>query len=547
MSNHRRWLVSGRGPRRSGAPRRALALALPLGLLLAFAAPLRADEVADRVARLHERLSAWDLDSVAGIPEAMLAGDPERVDVRLLYARLKLMQREFDAAAAALEGLCGTDVQRPVDAHLCDVVEGSLRVTRDFKSTPTDGGHFVLHYLPGPDEVLVPYASETLEAAYEALGARFGYRPPAPVHIDFLPTVEALADMTPLTRDEIQASGTIAMCKYDRMMVVSPRDLIYGYGWRDTLAHEYIHFVLTRRSGNRVPLWLHEGLAKYFESTWRAGAAPALAPPTEHLLAEAIKAKRLIELARLHPSIGKLPSQEDAALAFAQVYTIIDWLHRKRGMDGINELLERLTAGDELDAALETVYGLTFRRLETTWRKWLDRRTFKRIPDGYKPKLLFRGKDRTEDEIAEIEEERGRDHAYLGDLLRARGRIEAALVEYDKAVQVVGSGSPVIQSKLAATQITLGRYGDVLRTVERVLHSFPQHVLLHLYQGEALLRLGRARDAIPWLVEAIGLNPFDEKVHLLLAEAYEAVGERERAAFERRQHALVETDGAETP
>jgi len=528
--------------RRRTAPARSSPLPALLALLAALVLPRGAAAAAstdEQLVTLHDRLSEWNLAGAEPGVEALLAAEPERAEVRALAARLRHMQRDFEGAAALLEPVCAEEERTADDGSLCAVVYGSLRVTKGFASHTSPEGRFVVHYEPGPDEVLVAYAAETLDAAARLLGEQFGWFPQHPVHVDFLPTVEGLAAMTPLTREEIETSGTIAMCKYDRMMVVSPRDLVYGYGWRDTLAHEYIHFLLTKRSANRVPLWLHEGLAKYFERGWLASAEPTLAPPTQHLLAEAIAARKLIPLEKLHPSIGKLPSQDDAALAFAQVYTLVDWLYRKEGMEGLTRLLDRLGAGDSLDDALGAVYGLTFRKLEQTWRAWLERRSFARIPDGFRPKLLFRGKDRTEDEIAEIAEERGRDHTYLGDLLRARDRHDAALVEYGRAVAVVGSANPVLQSKIAAAHLALGRFDAVLATVAPVLQSYPHHVLLHLYRGEALLRLGRPREALPALVAAIGLNPFDPQVHTLLAETYEALGDRERAAFERRQQTLV--------
>ena len=49
-------------------------------------------------------------------------------------------------------------------------------------------------------------------------------------------------------------------------MVTSPKAVVRGYDWLDTLAHEYVHFVVGNASKNTVPIWMHEGLAKYLES-----------------------------------------------------------------------------------------------------------------------------------------------------------------------------------------------------------------------------------------------------------------------------------------
>ena len=35
--------------------------------------------------------------------------------------------------------------------------------------------------------------------------------------------------------------------KYRRIMMVSPRVMLYGYGWIDTAVHEYVHYVVTLR------------------------------------------------------------------------------------------------------------------------------------------------------------------------------------------------------------------------------------------------------------------------------------------------------------
>ena len=60
-------------------------------------------------------------------------------------------------------------------------------------------------------------------------------------------------------------------------MLLSPKALLKGYDWLDTAAHEYTHHVLTQKSRNRAPIWLQEGLAKWFEDDWRGGRRADLA------------------------------------------------------------------------------------------------------------------------------------------------------------------------------------------------------------------------------------------------------------------------------
>ena len=65
----------------------------------------------------------------------------------------------------------------------------------------------------------------------------------------------------------------------------------------DTISHEYVHYVITRKWGKQIPLWLHEGLAKYLEARWRNAKykdkQDYLSPSFKKLLAEAGYAKGL--------------------------------------------------------------------------------------------------------------------------------------------------------------------------------------------------------------------------------------------------------------
>src|SRR5205823_2133054 len=187
-------------------------------------------------------------------------------------------------------------------------------------------GHFVISYAPGADEVIVDLAGDTLEAAYDALGSDLGYTPDEPVRVEILGKPADLAKMSPLTEDEIETTGTIALSKYNKLMVVSPRATLTGYPWMDTLNHEYTHLVVSAVSHDTVPVWLQEGLARYEQERWRHDGGAALPATDQQLLAAALKNRRLIDLDAMYPSMAKLPSQEAAALAYAEVLTLVSWI-----------------------------------------------------------------------------------------------------------------------------------------------------------------------------------------------------------------------------
>ena len=196
------------------------------------------------------------------------------------------------------------------------------------------GKHFVIAHAPGRDELLAPYALEALDRAWAALGDDFGDRPAGLTRVEIYPEVADLAKVSTLTLKEIETSGTIAICKFNRLMIVSPRALVHGYPWLDTLAHEFTHYVISRASHDQVPIWLQEGLAKFEEARWRSAKQGHASTPTmEHLLAAGLARKHLITFAEMHPSMAKLPSQEDTALAFAEeVYMVVEYLHQTVGL-----------------------------------------------------------------------------------------------------------------------------------------------------------------------------------------------------------------------
>src|SRR5262249_52741222 len=158
--------------------------------------------------------------------------------------------------------------------------EATANLTRSYGQTESE--HFVVRYPKGAEEILVPYAIEALEAARAALATDFDWAPPGKVRVEIHADVSDLATVSTLTLKEIETSGTIALCKWNRLMIVSPRALVRGYAWLDTLNHEYTHYVVTRLSHNTVPIWLHEGIAKFEERRWRAAAGGGLSPTMEH-------------------------------------------------------------------------------------------------------------------------------------------------------------------------------------------------------------------------------------------------------------------------
>lgn len=452
----------------------------------------------------------------------LAAAHPRDPDVLHSWGLVAFHQGDYSAAAERMRASIGaapatapTD-PRPGLLELFDATRGALEGYVTFRSPD---GRFIVRHQPGADALLVPYALDALAKADARLEAILGYRMPGPVRLEIYPSAASLARVSTLTEEAIETTGTIALCKWDRLMVTSPRALLRGYPWMDTIAHEYVHLVLTRASRDRAPVWFQEGMAKFLERSWRGEAPSAhLEPAAAGLLHRATEEDRLIAFDRLHPSIALLPSQEDAALAFAQVSTFFEHFYGRHGDAGLRAAVRHVAEGVDAREALARVTGEPFTRLEAQWKADLARRP---APDADPPHMLamrFRRGDGDPDESQDVEVEGARRHLRLGDLLWARRRHGGAAAEYARAHEVAPDDS-IVASRLARAALLAGDAEAAVRAIERVVTRYPDHGPAQAVYASALVARGDIDEARAAAHEALRLNPFDPRPHCVLAAA----------------------------
>jgi tetratricopeptide (TPR) repeat protein len=488
--------------------------------------------------QVDEALEAWNLAEAEATLARLESSGASDAGTVYLRGKLLFMQGRYRESLEWL-GQARSLGDSPAFEQLEALVRSTEEVTRPYMKVRSPAGHFELSHAPGVDALLVPYAGEALDRAYTELTRIFGHAPPTPIRVEIYPTVDVLGAVSPLTVAEIRTSGTIALCKYNRLMITSPRDLVYGYDWLDTLAHELIHLIVTQKSRNRTPIWLHEGLAKYYEVKWRRDARPSLDRHSESFLAKALAKGTLIPFADMSPSMAKLPSQEATATAFAEVWTVMAFLEGRAGGPVASALTGHLGAGLSDRDAVGKVANLPWDRFEPSWKAWLKGQGYRPLDAEFQQRLLFKGKDTEADELAEIRVDKARDHVWLGDRLRLGGRWAAAIHAYRRATEVVGRESPLIQGKLGYALLRAKRAEEAVEELRRPIAEHPRHVVLQVYLGEALLTLGRHAEARAHLEEALTINPFDPDLHGHLAAVYEKLGLTEKAAVERNAHRLI--------
>ncbi len=496
-----------------------------------------------------EVISALQLLEASAVPEAaalLLSLEKQGAEgppVDLLRSRVAFHQGDYSGAVAALAqvppGALGKEWEsyRALAVATREATAGSVEARSQ---------HFRLRYAPGPDAALVPLALEALEKVQSRVGEVLGYAPKEPVLVDVLPSGTSFTAASGLPREAVDTTGTIALCKWDRILITSPRSVARGYPWMDTLNHEYVHLVVARLSRNEVPVWLQEGLAHFLENRWRDGRPGELSAYEETLLARAVRTGKFITFEQMHPSMAYLPSAEASTLAFAEVTTAVQFLARGLGTAGLQALITACARTGDARKAVEEVTGLPFATWEEQWKAFLPELRLRELAQvsALKTEVLDAAAPPSDkdpeasagDSILAGDRQRA-DFTRLGDLLRIRNRYRAALVEYGKAERSSPLHSPALANKMARAWLAQGEAASARDSLLRSIALYPQFTASRVTLGEALLRLGDTARARSEFETSLELNPFDPRVRGELLRLYAAAGEK--ALEDRERKALL--------
>lgn len=127
---------------------------------------------------------------------------------------------------------------------------------------------------------------------------------------------------------------------------------------RDGMVHEMSHLLLADAVDNpltRVPAWLNEGLAMYFETN------------SERRRPEVERAARDGTFFHLR-NMNLVPGRPDEVrLFYAQSWSVVDFIFDVYGSERMKALLQAVDEGARIDAAMQEVNGITIDQLERAW------------------------------------------------------------------------------------------------------------------------------------------------------------------------------------
>jgi len=355
---------------------------LALAFVTVIAGSVRADPGvarADHAARAAELTLGLDLDEAR--KEIAAAGDADDPAIALERGRLALYEADCDAAALVLARpeLAKTDE----GAALGDVARGCARVIAATVVDKDDARAVEVRYQDEGDRALTPVLVDTVVKARDALTRDLGVSWPKPTRIVVVRDLLSLSAMTGLPYESAQTTGTVAVAKWGRVTLLSPRASHHGYAWRDTMTHELTHLAVTRATIDRAPLWLQEGVAKRQEIRWRDPGPFDDRPPVDAVVARGMELQLDVGLDKLGPSIAMLPSADAAMVAFAEVTSFVRFFAQTSPPDALPKLLSGLRNHKSVDEALKDAGGADMKQWDAKWRAYLAQRPKEPLPASF--------------------------------------------------------------------------------------------------------------------------------------------------------------------
>ncbi len=398
-------------------------------------------------------------------------------------------------------------------------------------------GRFKVRWRPGMDAVLLDDAFETLELSEKHIAPLMGGPPPGTTILELFPNVNTFIAASSLMKSDVHTTGTVALSKWSRLLVSSPRTRGRGYGWADTIAHEYIHLVVAYRgngSDTTVPVWLQEAIAKYLDNRWRDGRDSfRLDLRQQGYLAKALKQDNLVTFEEMHPSLAKLPDPERAALAYAQLASLMDFCFRKGGEDVLTRVMPLTQAGMDPRIALAKGAGYDdFEVLVADWKTYVGTLDLEEGDLGELPVILDGGDDLDADPVLSKDEALAQ-YARLGDILLEHDFPESAMVEYGKAVDASGRPSPYLANQLANANLVIGDIRAARTVLEESLLEYPEFGLSRKTLGGIYESEGRKEEAREQFAEAVRLQPFDPELQAAMSRLGDSTERARRQRYLR--------------
>lgn len=165
----------------------------------------------------------------------------------------------------------------------------------------------------------------------------------------------------------------------DKIMIYAPQSFLFGLvdpklGWEkeleNVLTHEYTHMAHVRSfdDAGKLATWMSEGLAEYVSGS-----------PSIYLAYEAARTGDLIPIVDTESDVLNKQDlahfyslRRDIGLAYGESQSVVAYIAETYGgLDAFWRLARSFDETQDLDEALQAVFGVTYEDFDLGWRAWL--------------------------------------------------------------------------------------------------------------------------------------------------------------------------------
>lgn len=337
-------------------------VALCGGLVIGLAS--RAAEARSNLSAAHDAIQELDV-----VEATKLLEGARGQDATYLRALLAVYRADCDGAAALLTSPVLRE--REDGSRLYDLARRCAGATAGGVIVEDAERGVWIRLQDHRDRVLVPLIVASAARARDAIERHLGVDLPRPMRIDLVRDLFSLAAVSGLPLQAAETTGTVAVARWGRITMISPRATTRGYPWQDTLAHEITHLLLSRASRDHAPLWLQEGIAKREESRWRDARPFDGKPDPSEVAWKALRRGKAVGIDQLGASIAMLPTPEAASIAFAEVSSFMGYWVEQNGPAALTLLLADMKVTKDAEQAMRSVSGYGLGEWKLRWQKHL--------------------------------------------------------------------------------------------------------------------------------------------------------------------------------
>lgn len=383
--------------------------------------------------------------------------------------------------------------------------------------------HFELLIDRSERDLLGPAILSLAEEAYDALSARYGYRPEGKIRIEAYSDPDDFA----VRIAGVPHLGLLGVSFGDVVAFDTPKALgSEPHNWARTLWHELAHTMAIGASKNHVPRWFTEGLSVYEEQL----ARPEWGREMELELFAALDADRLLPLDKIDQGFTRPSFPGQVLLSYYHASRVIAYIANRYGAESITRILTTMAENKPVDQAIREVTGTDMASLDRNFRAWLrqERQPYASLLAGALGSAASASPAGSGNTFFKRLEE--------GHALLESGSDREAEAKFLEAIDLY-PGYTLQGNAYEPLAAIYEKRGDTVKRIE-ILERFLSFSDYGAPQARELARLyheaGDDEKAMRYLLRSIDVEPYDREARALLADLFETQGRYEEAVNERR-------------